>query len=144
MSDQKDIFGDDLPPLPPTEPHEIAIDVPLGFDSDDGEVAPDLAVYFNELVGTESDNFDGPLAGALDLDVEDARIRVDEVRVELVETAGDDVTVSYVVSMSGSWGCSDTEYADDDHRVVSGERRGSVWVFTRHVSPEPLSPSEEL
>lgn len=132
-----DLFGNPSPPSKPTS-SEIRIPIPVGFESEDDDVdEPDLDRYFAGLL-------EGPFRDALDLDLEDERAVVDAVKIESVDAHGDDILVNYIVSLSAYYGCEDQNYADDDHRAVEGTRNGNVWVFERHVSPEPLAPNEEL
>lgn len=132
-----DLFDRPTPPLLPASA-EIRISIPEGFESEDDDVdEPDLDRYFAGLLR-------GSFRAALDLDLEDDRAVVDDVKIESVEAHGDGIGVSYIVSISAYYGCSDQDYADDDHRFVDGVRDGDVWVFKRHVPPERLSPKDEL
>lgn len=132
-----DLFGSATSPLRPASA-EIRIPIPEGFESEDDDVdEPDLDVYFAGLLR-------GPFRDALDLDLEDDRAVIDNVKIESVEAHGDDICVSVVLSISAYYGCEDQNYADDDPRFVEGTRDGDDWVFAKHVSREPLAPNEEL
>ena len=139
-----DLFGNEKPKRKPAGA-EILVDIPAGFESEDEDADEvDLEDLFTDLIKDRDGELHGPMLAALDLDLDDDRAVVDDIEIELVEASGDDIHVSYIVSLSAYHGCSDANYADDDHRMISGTRRGSQWVFDRHVSPERLAPNEEL
>lgn len=139
-----DLFGSEEPTRK-LAVSEVLVDIPSGFESEDEDADEvDLGNLFTELIKDRDGELHGPMLAALDLDLEDDRAVVDDIEIELVEVIGNDIHVSYIVSLSAYHGCSDANYADDDHRMISGTRRGSQWVFDKHVSPEALAPNEEL
>jgi hypothetical protein len=132
-----DLFGNDEVP---SRQHAgaILVNIPEGYESEDEDVEePDLNRYFSDLLRRA-------FRAALDLDLDDDRASVDDVKIYRVSADGDSIVVSYIVAFSAYYGCEDQNYADEEHRSCEGTRRGDYWVFDRHVSPEPLAPNEEL
>lgn len=80
----------------------------------------DLRKFFTDLIKDRDGELHGPMHAALALDLEDDRAVVDNIEFELVDVNGNDIHVSYIVPMSAYHGCSDANYADDDHRMING------------------------
>jgi hypothetical protein len=109
-----------------------------------------LLEYFGNLMDIhepmhdyEGDEDTSRLLRALDLDVGD-REQVDGLEVEEVEVSADGVHVSYALDISAYLGCRDMNYANRDHRTVSGTTDGGDWVFEIFVSPPSRSTDEEF
>ena len=108
----------------------LKISVPDYFDDDQ------IEEYFRENIDE--------LRSALDLEIQDDRAQVDEIEIEIFQLTEDSLHIEYVVQYSAYYGCKDMDYADEDQRVVSGRREGSLFEFDVFVPPPRRSTFEEF
>lgn len=74
----------------------------------------------------------------------DDRSQVDEITVESIDLYADSVTIYYNVEISAYHGCRNVNYAQTDERDVIGSREGRVFLFEKHIYPEPRTTLEEF
>ena len=116
--------------------HGVRIQIPVDEDEDN---PLDLVAFFQERL--ESD-----LAPAIDYGVTefDERATINNIECTDVVANDDSVIVTYEVSFSAYYGCSDMDYANTDKRTVRGRRVENTWVFPLHVPPPTRSTHDEL
>ncbi|MDO8887013.1 MAG: hypothetical protein Q7V16_00355 [Hydrogenophaga sp.] len=103
----------------------------------------DLREYFGDMVRPDQGEFHGDFMQALDTFHGDYRAVLDDVWIEGVQVEGDVVHVNFVTSHSAYYGCEDANWAEDDHRSVTGKRVVDEWVFDVFVAPERTPPDLE-
>lgn len=84
------------------------------------------------------------LQRAFDMDVQDERANIDEVKVDDVDLDGDAVVIHFTYHFSAYYGCRDQNYADSESGIAVGKVVGKTWTFDPYIPPPRLYPNEEL
>jgi len=90
--------------------------------------------YFRDIIDD--------LRPAMDLELEDDRAQIDEIEIETFALFDDVVHIEYEIRYSAYYGCKDMDYANEDQRVVSGQRTGRSFEFEVFV-PSPMRSTFE-
>lgn len=110
----------------------VRINIPLEYDE-------------NSLTDHLNENIED-LYPALDLDVEERDMRANfiEATITSVDIDGDKIIVYYEVDYDAHYGCKDIDGGGTYEDEIVGKIEGGHIIFPRHISPEHLSPDEEL